>query len=214
MRSNELYYKAVKMVAIIMIATIAVSCKSKITKIAEVDVSIKPEQTIEGVTIIQSTSGLMEFRAESPLMERYPQNSETGAAAYELFPKGIRLYAYNEEGFLETEIVADGARHINATYDEKWEAYGNVVIKNHIKGERIETDTLYWNKEEKKIHTHCYVTITSPQGFMQGYGMESDEMARDAYLLKPFDSYGIIQKDSTKVEYIDSVNFIGPLYIR
>ena len=45
---------------------------------------------------------------------------------------------------------------------------------------------------------------------MQGYGMRSDEMGRNAIILKPFDSYGIMREDSTKVR-IDSANFIGPL---
>ncbi len=45
---------------------------------------------------------------------------------------------------------------------------------------------------------------------MQGYGMRSDEMARNAIILKPFDSYGLMKEDSTLVR-IDSANFIGPL---
>ena len=76
------------------------------------------------------------------------------------------------------------------------------------------TDTLYWNREEKKIYTDCYVRLYSPQGFMQGYGMESDERARDAQLLRPFDGYGIISNDTTRRVYTDTVNFIGPRYRR
>ncbi len=45
---------------------------------------------------------------------------------------------------------------------------------------------------------------------MQGYGMRSDEMARNAILLLPFDNEFIVEKDSTVV-VIDSVNFIGPM---
>ena len=50
----------------------------------------------------------------------------------------------------------------------------------------------------------------SPDGYMQGYGMESDQRARNSIILRPFDSYGVIVQDSTEVR-IDSVNFIGPL---
>ena len=49
----------------------------------------------------------------------------------------------------------------------------------------------------------------SPSGFMQGYGMESDQRARNNIIFNPFNSYGIVEEDSTKV-VIDSVNFIGP----
>ena len=40
--------------------------------------------------------------------------------------------------------------------------------------------------------------------------MHSDEMARNARILKPFDSYGIVGNDSTKLPYVDTVNFVGP----
>jgi hypothetical protein len=115
---------------------------------------------------------------------------------------------------LETQIESDVAKHTSFkgkdNKKETWEAFGNVVITNFKKGERLETDTLYWNREAGIIHTHTLVKMFSPQGFMQGYGMESDEMARNAHILKPFDSYGVISRDSSAVAYTDTVNFIGP----
>ena len=93
---------------------------------------------------------------------------------------------------------------------ETWEAYGNVVVRNLIKQETIETDTLYWDQKNERIYTHCYVKIYSPDGFMQGYGMESDQRARDHILFRPFNSYGIVVQDTTEV-VLDTVNFIGPL---
>ena len=93
---------------------------------------------------------------------------------------------------------------------ESWQAFGNVVVRNLIKQEVMETDTLYWDQKNEKIFTDCYVRMYSPDGFMQGYGMESDQRARNSIILKPFNSYGIIVQDSTAV-LTDSVNFIGPL---
>ena len=43
--------------------------------------------------------------------------------------------------------------------------------------------------------------------------MESDEMARNANVLRPFDSYTIIGRDSTAVPYTDTANFIGPPFV-
>ena len=37
-----------------------------------------------------------------------------------------------------------------------------------------------------------------------------DEKARNAILLKPFDGYGYVVQDSTKV-VLDSINFVGPM---
>lgn len=204
--------KNIQMVALFLIvATFVVSCTNKIKKIDKGELENVPSQTVENMAIVQSKDGRMEFRMTSPIMNKYDQE---GGGYYEHFPDGIKAYGYNSDGLLETEIVSNEAKHESNGDKEVWSAYGDVVINNFIKGERIETDTLYWDRENKKIHTDCYVKLTSPNGLMQGFGMISDEMARDAVLLKPFDSYGIVVSDSTKINYIDSVNFIGPLYRR
>jgi len=49
----------------------------------------------------------------------------------------------------------------------------------------------------------------SSAGYMQGFGMRSDDMARNAIIQRPFNSYGVVEQDTTKV-VLDSVNFIGP----
>ena len=108
--------------------------------------------------------------------------------------------------------MADEARHNKYAHggDDIWSAYGNVVVKNILKREKIETDTLYWDAKNKEIWTDCYVRLSSDDGVMQGYGMRSDEMARNSILLHPFDNTFFVNSDSTKV-VIDTLNFIGPL---
>lgn len=157
---------------------------------------------------VQTTNGEVQMRMEAELMEHY----ETDTLSWDAFPKGLAVYAYTEEGLLETIIIADEAKHLMEKQQngkESWEAYGNVVIHNVINQETMETDTLYWDQQSKEIYTHRYVKMYSPSGFMQGYGMRSDDRARNSILLKPFNSYGYTVRDSTVV-VIDSVNFIGP----
>ena len=191
----------------IAVAFVVFSCKGKL---APTDSKLKedtPVQTVRNMFIVQTQNGGLQMRMEADLMERYDKDT----VSYELFPEGIAVYGYDEEGRFETEIVADNARHM--TYKdgrESWQAFGNVVVKNHIKSEVMETDTLYWDQKNEKLYTNCYVRIYSPDGFLQGYGMESDQRARNSVLLKPFNSYAIVVQDSTDV-LIDSANFIGPL---
>jgi LPS export ABC transporter protein LptC len=189
------------------VAFVIYSCKGKLGEAAELKLDEVPVQTVRGMFIVQSENGKIQMRASADLMEKYQRDS----LSFELFPEGFSVYGYTDEGLLETEIVADNARHLK--YEdgrETWEAYGNVVVKNLIKQETIETDTLYWDQKNERIYTHCYVKIYSPDGFMQGYGMESDQRARDHILFKPFNSYGIVVQDTTEV-VLDTVNFIGPL---
>lgn len=188
------------------VTTFVISCKEE--QVSEpLDLQSVPVQVVQGMKAVQTTDGLLQMRMESPLLQRF----ENDSLSYELFPEGFDVYAYNEQGELETQIRSNVARHTTTKKkEEKWEAFGNVVITNFIKGERMETDTLYWDRDQGRIHTDCFVKMYSPSGYMQGYGMESDEMARNAQILRPFDSYGIISRDSTNNGYIDTVNFIGP----
>ena len=89
-------------------------------------------------------------------------------------------------------------------------AYGNVVIKNIVNQQTMETDTIYWDRKAGEIYTDCYIRMYSPSGFMQGYGMRSDERARNAELLVPFNNTFVVVQDTTEV-IIDTVNFIGPM---
>ena len=189
------------------VAFVVYSCKGKLAEAESLNLEETPVQIVDDMFIIQSKNGVVQMRAEAGLMEKYEKDS----LSYELFPDGFSVYGFNEEGLLETEIVADNAKHMkHLNGEESWEAFGNVVVRNLIKQEVMETDTLYWDQKNEKIYTHCYVRLYSPDGFMQGYGMESDQRARNSIIFKPFNSYGIVVQDSTQVS-IDSVNFIGPL---
>ena len=188
------------------VAFIVYSCKGKLGEAESLDLKETPVQLVDDMFIIQTENGIVKMRAEAPRMEKYERDS----LDYELFPEGFFVFGFDESGKLETEIVADNARHLK--YEdgrESWEAFGNVVVKNLINQEVMETDTLYWDQKNERIYTHCYVRMYSPDGFMQGYGMESDQRARSSILYNNFNNYAIIVKDSTQV-LIDSVNFIGP----
>lgn len=190
------------------VAFIVFSCKGKLSEAEDMDISQAPVQTVDSIFMTQSDKGVLQMRAVAPRMERYDNDT----ASFEKFPYGLEVYGYTEEGLLETQILSDEALHFKSKKDksEFWRAYGNVVVQNIIKQQTMETDTLYWDQAKKEIWTECYVKMYSPDGFMQGYGMRSDERARNSTILRPFNSFGVLVQDSTRV-MIDSVNFIGPL---
>lgn len=190
------------------VAFIVFSCKGKLSEAEKLDLKETPVQTVDSMYLVQTDDGGIQMRVKAGLMERYDNDS----VSYELFPKGLEVFAYAEDGVLETYLQSDNAKHYSKkrTNEEKWSAFGHVVVQNIIKQETMETDTLYWDRGKKEIFTDCYVRLFSNDGFMQGYGMRSDEMARDVVLYKPFNSFAVVVQDTTKV-IIDSVNFVGPL---
>jgi LPS export ABC transporter protein LptC len=188
------------------VAFVVFSCKGKLGEADSLNIKEVPVQTVDNMFIVQTKNGRIQMRSEAPVMERY----ERDTLSYELFPEGFFVYGYTDDEDLETEIVADKARHMKYKDGrEIWEAYGNVVVKNLMKQEVMETDTLYWDQKTERIYTHCYVRMYSPDGFMQGYGMESDQRARNSVIYNPFNSYGILEQEEPVL--LDSVNFIGPL---
>jgi len=186
------------------VAIVVFSCKGKLSEAPKLDFSKTPLQRVDSMYIVQTEHGKLQMRVFAPVMERY----EIDTLSYELFPEGINVFAYTDDGLLESTIVANEARHDKGD-GEVWTAYGNVVIKNIIKDETMETDTLYWDRGAKEIYTDCYVRLYSPDGFSQGFGMRSDERARNSELMNPFNNYLVVVKDTTRV-LIDSANFIGP----
>ena len=192
----------------LVLAFVVYSCRSNLAEAQKLDLSVTPIQVVDTMLLINSDNGRLKMRVEALRMEVY----EYDTLSYNYFPLGINVFGYNaDDGLLETTIVADEARHNKYAHggDDIGSAYGNVVVKNILKREKIETDTLYWDAKNKEIWTDCYVRLSSPDGVMQGYGMRSDEMARNSILLHPFDNTFFVNSDSTKV-VIDTLNFIGP----
>ena len=190
------------------VAFVVFSCKENLSVAESLDLSETPVQTVDSMYFINTEGGKLKMRVEAQVMERYDNDT----CSFELFPKGISVYAYTDDEVLETMLFSDNAKHHKSKKNDKelWSAFGNVVVQNVIRRQTMETDTLYWDQTKKEIYTDCYIRIFSEQGFMQGFGMRSDERARNASLLRAFNSYGVVVEDSTRV-VIDSVNFIGPL---
>ena len=190
------------------VAFIVFSCKGKLSEAERLNLAETPVQTVDSMFVVQTRNGGIQMRVEADVMERY----ENDTCSYELFPKGLRAFAYTDGDMLETVLHSNNAKHFKSkkSTEEYWSAFGNVVVQNVINQQTLETDTLYWDQANKEIYTDCYVRMFSNDGFLQGFGMRSDEMARNARIFKAFNSDLVVVQDSTKV-IIDSVNFIGPL---
>lgn len=193
------------------VAFVLSACSGKLREAEKINLEETPVQKVDKMFAVQTKDGKVLQRMEAPQMWRF----STDTLDYELFPDGLSVFGYNNDGLLETIIRSDKARHVTAAKKSKgelWEAYGHVIVHNVIKQETMETDTIYWDRKNAEIYTDCYVKMYSSQGMMQGIGMRTDERARNSILLSPFDSFGYTSQDTTVVR-IDSVNFIGPLLV-
>ena len=105
------------------VAFIVYSCQGKLGEAKSLKIDETPVQTVRDMFVVQSENGMMQMRASADLMEKYERDTLT----YELFPEGFAVYAYTDEGLLETEIVADNAKHMKYKDGrETWEAFGTL----------------------------------------------------------------------------------------
>lgn len=186
------------------------SCREEESQ--DVDFSEVPKQVVRNMSVVRTKNGNPAMRMSAPLMKGFDYLKDSVEYSYEVYPEGFHVDAYTEDGELETTITALQAKHVTTKNEESWSAFGDVVVTNHIKGETLRTDTIYWNREEKTIYTDCYVRLDSPSGMMQGYGMTSDERASNAVILRTFDNY-YVMRDSADV-YVDTLNILGPLPLK
>ncbi|MBQ0025408.1 MAG: LPS export ABC transporter periplasmic protein LptC [Bacteroidales bacterium] len=193
--------------ATLTVAIMLLSCKQQ--TVEPYDFSVVPKQVVNDMSVLKTNNGNPEMRMKAPVMQGFDYVKDSVHCSYEFYPDGFHVEAFTDDGELETTIDALQAKHVTSKDCESWSAFGDVVVTNHIKGESLFTDTIYWNREEQRIYTDCYVRLESYSGMMQGYGMNSDERARNTVILRPFENY-YIMRDSGDV-FLDTLNALGPV---
>jgi LPS export ABC transporter protein LptC len=92
---------------------------------------------------------------------------------YETFlDSGLKVTFYNRNSTETSTLVADSARIDDRT--KNMLAKGNVIVRSESKGRRLDTHLLEWDNLRQKIYSTEYVTITTPNEIINGYGFESD----------------------------------------
>lgn len=166
-----IFFSGTRFFVILLLLVVAVSCENKIEVINMLTKEVEiPTLTVENSEMIISDSGLLKVKISAPEIQRY----SSAEKPYVSFPKGIKAQFFNKFEQLESQITAN-----EATYFEKdrlWEAHGNVVCTNVLKGEQLNSEELYWDEGLGKIYSKKFTRITSADGIFSGNaGFESDQ---------------------------------------
>ncbi len=123
---------------------------------------VLPDVSGFDLEITYTDSGRLKGKIITPEANDYSSNSEP----YTEFPKGIKVIFYNSAGYPESYIQANYAiLHKN---EQLWEARGQVVAENQAKGDKLETEQIFWDQKTKRIYTQKYSTITNKDGVFYG----------------------------------------------
>ena len=127
-----------------------------------------PMMTTLGVTTLISDSGVTRYRVNMEEWSVYDRKKP----CYWAFEKGVYLEQFDSIFHIEASIKADTAYY----YDKErlWKLIGNVDIQNR-KGERFNTELLYWNEATQKVYSDKFIRIQQPDRIITGHGFDSNQ---------------------------------------
>jgi len=154
-------------VTLILLASIAFSCEKKNVTFQKIDILTLPSHTAKNFITTYTDSGKLQLVLSAPLMESF----ERTEIPYSEFKSGLKVLFHDGNPEPVASVTAKYAKYT----DNKnlWELQDSVVAVNE-KGERLETELLFWDQKKALIYTDRFVKITTEDQIIQGYGLESD----------------------------------------
>ena len=129
-----------------------------------------PLREIENMDMFYSENSSVKVKMKAALVYEFSNGDQE-------FPKGIYLEFYDELGQLESTLSANHAFYFKT--DKQWRGRGDVVVKNLLKQEQLNTEELFWKPEQEKIFTEKFVTIRQQGDVIYGEGMEAKQDLAD-----------------------------------
>jgi LPS export ABC transporter protein LptC len=171
----------------VFLTSFFISCENdmEVVKIFS-DPQMSPDMSMNNFETIYSDSAKVKARLTAPLLNRYDADNKK----YSEFPKGMHVYFYNDSLIVNAEIVAKYA--INYDKTKIWEARNDVVVTN-LKGEKLNTEQLFWDQNKKIIYTkkYCRITTTDGNQHIGENGMEANEKFDNWKLLGATGSFSV-----------------------
>lgn len=131
--------------------------------------TIMPSQTGKNITLLYSDSTLLKIKLTAPQMVMYDKHVKRPVS---IMPKGFYVIFYNDAGKETTTLKADyGVRYEDT---KRMDAKYNVVVINE-NGEKLNTEHLVWDEQQKKITSDAFVKITTAREIIMGRGLEANQ---------------------------------------
>lgn len=178
-RENTLAFLFTAGIVLILITAIMPSCKNDVQTVLSLDVvDTLPEMTARDIEIIYSERARVQIKLVSPYLV-----SKTEEDEMLLFPKGFTVYFYDSAMNLQSTITAD----YGISYEKKklMEARHNVVVENIGKGEKLNTEELFWDRAQQLIYSNKFVKLTTGEQVVTGDGLTSVEPFDELLIKNP-----------------------------
>lgn len=168
MTNSKNHISRIFLIPIIAIIGIISSCENSLEEVEALTKKSKlPIRTASNVEFIYSESATVKIKVKAPKMEEYG-----GEKNYMEMTEGIEVLFYDSVQKVSTTLTANYA--INRIAENVMEAQNDVVVVNE-KGEKLNTEKLFWVQDSAKIYSDDFVKITTADEVITGEGLEATE---------------------------------------
>ncbi|MCQ2235078.1 MAG: LPS export ABC transporter periplasmic protein LptC [Paludibacteraceae bacterium] len=165
-------------VALCFLCSLSSACSSEAPAEYDSTAPARPTMRALEVSTVVSDSGVTRYRATTPEWLIFNSVKEP----YWDFPSGVHLEQFDTHMKTEANIDCDKA-YYNVNL-KLWQLDGNVKVTNR-KGERFETDQLFWDQSNQKVYSEKEIHIRRDNCILKGLGFEGDETMSKYTIKKP-----------------------------
>ncbi len=139
-----------------------VSCKNDIDTINLYKKKEKfADVSVKNAKIVFTDSAKTKIKIVTPLLKQYKLEKDP----YTEFPEGIEVFFFNAHEEVKSKIRANYAIYYED--EELWEARDDVVTVNN-KGEKLNTEQMFWDQKERKIYSNKFTKIKTEDDIFYG----------------------------------------------
>lgn len=151
-----------------------------------------PVMDTRGITTLISDSGITRYRVNTEEWLIYDRKQPS----YWSFEKGIYLEQFDSLLNVDASIKADTAYYFDK--EKLWKLIGHVDIKN-LKGERFNTELLYWNQATQKVYSDKFIRIEQPDKIITGHGFDSNQQMT-VYVIHNIEGVFYVDEEAEKAK--------------
>jgi len=172
-RSNNLFYKTLSITtafgaAVMLLLFSSCGQKDKVLGKAITERDSLPIMNTQGVNTLISDSGITRYRIKTEEWLIFDRKRPS----YWAFEKGVYLEQFDSLLNVQASIQADTAYY----YDRErlWKLTGHVKIMNR-KGERFNTELLFWNEITQQVYSDRKIRIEQADKIVYACGFEANQ---------------------------------------
>ena len=159
-------YNYLLAVMVVMTALLS-SCEKKELVVKDLQIKNLPTLSARNLETMYSDSGQVTMIVRSSLIQQFSNADKP----HTIFPEGLLVLFYDKQTTPQASIASKYARYSDD--DEVWELRDSVVAVSN-KGEKLETELLYWSEPKDRIWSDRFVRFTQGDQIIMGTGFESD----------------------------------------